>query len=51
MGLLSVVSLPNHSYSFAILVAVMQECCIKRVICKTWTKLSAGTLANSADPD
>ena len=34
-------------YSRAILVAVMSECCVKRVICKTWT----GTLANSADPD
>ena len=51
MGLSSAVSLPNHSYSFAVLVAVMQECCVKRVICKTWIKLSAGILANSADPD
>ena len=24
---------------------------MKRVICKTWTGLSAGTLANSAEPD
>ena len=34
-------------YSHTILVAVMSECSVKRVICKTWT----GTLANSADPD
>ena len=33
------------------LVGVMSESCIKRVICKTWTGLSAGALANSADPD
>ena len=37
--------------SYAILVAVMSECWVKRVICKTWTGLSAGTMANSADPD
>ena len=34
-------------YSHAILVAVMSECRVKRVICKTLT----GTLTNSADPD
>ena len=34
-------------YSHAFLVAVMSECRVKRVICKTWT----GTLANSTDPD
>ena len=34
-------------YSHAVLVAVMSECCVKRVICKIRT----GTLANSADPD
>ena len=37
--------------SRAILVAVTSECCAKRVICKTWTGLSAGTLANNADSD
>ena len=39
------------TYSWTILVAVTSECCVKRVICKIWTRLSAGTLANSADPD
>ena len=34
-----------------ILVAVTSECCVKRVICKTWTGLGVGILANSADPD
>ena len=34
-------------YSCIILVAVMSECSVKRVTCKTWT----GILANSADPD
>ena len=34
-------------YSHAILVAVMSECSVERVLCKTWT----GTLAYSADPD
>ena len=29
----------------------MSECCVKRVICKTCTGLSTGTLANNADPD
>ena len=38
-------------YSHAILVTVTSECYVKRVICKTWTGLSAGTLANCADPD
>ena len=38
-------------YSHTTLVAVTSECCIKRIICKTWTGPSAGTLANSADPD
>ena len=37
--------------SRAILVAVISECCAKTVIRKTWTGFSAGTLANSADPD
>ena len=37
-------------YCRAILVAVTSECCVERVICKTWIGLSAGTLANSADP-
>ena len=32
-------------------VAVTSECCVKRVICKTQTGLSFGSLANSADPD
>ena len=27
------------------------ECCVKRVICETWTGFSAGTLANSEDRD
>ena len=27
------------------------ECNVKRIICKTWTGLLAGTLAISADPD
>ena len=35
----------------AILVVVMSECRVKRFVCKTWTRLTAGTLANSADPD
>ena len=34
-------------YSRAIPVAVMTECSMKRVICKTWT----GTSANCADQD
>ena len=34
-------------YSQAVLVAVMSECSVKKVICKTWI----GTLENSADPD
>ena len=38
-------------YSRIILVAVRSECCVKRVTSKTWTGLSAWTLANSADPD
>ena len=38
-------------YSCATLVDVTSEYCVKRVICKTWTGFSAGTLANSADPD
>ena len=41
-------------YSRAILVFFFfatSECCVKRVICKIWTELSAGVLANSADPD
>ena len=33
--------------SRAIVATVTSECCVKRVICKTWT----GTLANSADQD
>ena len=35
----------------AFLVAVMPECCVKKITSKTWTGLSAGTLANSADAD
>ena len=38
-------------YNRAIFVAVTSECRVKRVICKAWTELSAGTLANSADSD
>ena len=38
-------------HSRAILVAVTSECYLKGVSCKTWTSLSAGTLANSADSD
>ena len=38
---------PGNIYSHTSLVAVISECRVKRVICKTWT----GTLANSADPD
>ena len=38
---------PGKGYFFAILVAVMSECSVKRVISKTWT----GTLANTAAPD
>ena len=34
-------------YGRVILVAVMPECNVKRVICRTWTR----TLANIADPD
>ena len=34
-------------YSHTILVAVMSECRVMRIICKTWT----GTLPNSTDPD
>ena len=34
-------------YSRAVLVAVTSECCVNRVICKTWTE----ALVNSADPD
>ena len=30
---------------------VTSECCIKKIICKIYTGLSAGTLANRADPD
>ena len=30
---------------------MMSECCVKWVICKTWTGLSSGILANSADPE
>ena len=33
------------------IVTVMSECCVKSVICKTWTWLSAVTLGNSAVPD
>ena len=32
-------------------VVMTSECCVKRVICKTWTRLSAVTLGNNADPD
>ena len=35
----------------AMLVDVTSECCVQRVFCKTWTGLSAGTLANSAGSD
>ena len=35
----------------AILFTVTSECWVKRVICKTWTCLSAITLANSVDLD
>ena len=38
-------------YSPAVLVAVTSESGVKRVICKTWTGLSAGAYVNSADPD
>ena len=38
-------------YNCAILVAVNSEHCVKRVICKTWTRFSGGSLANSADAD
>ena len=38
-------------YRCAILVTVTSECCVKRVMCETWTGLCAWTLANSADPD
>ena len=38
-------------YSSTILVTMTSECCIKRVVYKTWTGLSAGILANSVDPD
>ena len=38
-------------YSRAILVPVSSECCVMRIICKTWTGYSAGTSANSADPN
>ena len=30
---------------------MMSGCCVKKVICKTWTGLSVGKLANSADLD
>ena len=29
----------------------VSECCLSGDECKTWTELSAGTLANGADPD
>ena len=32
-------------------VTVTSECCVKRVICYTWTAFRAGALANSANPD
>ena len=38
-------------YKRAFLVAVTTECCVKRVIRKTWTEFTARTLAKSADPD
>ena len=38
-------------YSRAILIAVTSECSVKRVVCKTLTGISAGTLANSTDHD
>ena len=38
-------------YSRTSLVAVMSECCVERVICKSWTGLCSGTLVNSADPN
>ena len=41
----------NGNCSRSIPVAVASECCVKRVICKTWTRVRAGVLTNSADPD
>ena len=38
-------------YSRSSLVAVTSECCVKRVICKTWTDFSTGTLENKTDQD
>ena len=34
-------------YSHALLVAMMSECYVKRVICKTWAGLRAETFARS----
>ena len=38
-------------YSHSVHVAVMSRCCVRSLICKTWTGLSAWTLANGVDPD